>query len=507
MSRQARRPVAFTVLTALAAACLTVLDVAPAAAVNTELLFSEYVEGSSNNKALEIYNGTGAPVDLAAGGYQVEMYFNGSTTVGLTVALTGTVADGDVFVLANSLAAAPILAVADQTGSGGWFNGDDAVVLRKAGFVVDSIGDVGADPGIEWGTGATSTADNTLRRQLTVVAGDTVIDDAFDPAVDWDGFATDTFDGLGGYGDDPPPECTGAATEIATIQGNGTVTPLPGASVTTGGIVTGDFNGANGLGGFYMQDDTPDADPNTSEGIFVASSSAVAPGDRVEVCGTASESFGQTQVAGEEVVIQSTGNGATATIYDLPRPEGTTFESVESMLLTFPEALTATEHFQLGRFGEITVSSDGRLFQPTDRVDPGPPAIALAAENARRRLLIDDGSNVQNPATVPFVGPGGDTLRIGDTATGITGVLGFGFSLFRLQPTAPITFASTNPRLPAPADVGGDVKVATFNTLNYFTTLTTANPDARGRTAPRSSPGSRPRRSPPSPGSTPTSSG
>ena len=88
-----------------------------------------------------------------------------------------------------------------------------------------------------------------------------------------------------------------------------------------------------------------------------------------------------------------------------------TFEPVEGVLLTFPEALTATEHFQLGRFGEVTVSSDGRLFQPTDRVEPGAPALACSDRDQRRRLLIDDGSNVQNPTTVPFLSPRGGAHR------------------------------------------------------------------------------------------------
>ena len=74
------------------------------------LFFSEYVEGSSNNKALEIYNSTDAAIDLAADSYVVQMYFNGSTTPGLTISLTGTVAIGDVFVLAQSNANAAILA-------------------------------------------------------------------------------------------------------------------------------------------------------------------------------------------------------------------------------------------------------------------------------------------------------------------------------------------------------------------------------------------------------------
>jgi predicted extracellular nuclease len=105
-----------------------------------ELFFSEYIEGSSNNKALEIYNATGAAIDLAAAGYNVQMAFNGNPTPSLTIALTGTVADGDVFVLAQASANATILAQADQTNGSGWFNGDDAVILRIGTTVVDSIG-------------------------------------------------------------------------------------------------------------------------------------------------------------------------------------------------------------------------------------------------------------------------------------------------------------------------------------------------------------------------------
>ncbi|RMF64522.1 MAG: hypothetical protein D6742_14920, partial [Cyanobacteria bacterium J069] len=167
-----------------------------------DLFFSEYIEGSSNNKALEIFNSTGAAIDLAADGYIVQMYFNGSTTAGLTINLAGTVAPGDVFVLAQSAASATILAQADQTNGAGWFNGDDAIVLRKggaAGIVIDSIGQIGFDPGTEWGTGLTSTADNTLRRKTSITTGDTNPLDAFDPSVEWEGFATDTFDDLGRY--------------------------------------------------------------------------------------------------------------------------------------------------------------------------------------------------------------------------------------------------------------------------------------------------------------------
>uniref|UniRef100_UPI0025C2A78A lamin tail domain-containing protein n=1 Tax=Marivita sp. TaxID=2003365 RepID=UPI0025C2A78A len=119
----------------------------PSLAMPTALFISEYVEGSSFNKAIEIYNGTGSNIDLAAGNYTLELYSNGSPTPSHSFNLAGTIADGDVFVLANSGADAAILALADETGANGVinFNGDDAIVLRKDGAVIDAFGQIGVD--------------------------------------------------------------------------------------------------------------------------------------------------------------------------------------------------------------------------------------------------------------------------------------------------------------------------------------------------------------------------
>jgi uncharacterized protein len=126
-----------------------------------DLFISEYVEGTSFNKALEIFNPSGASVDLAAEGYSVQVFSNGSTTASLTVNLSGVVAPGDVHVVTHPAADAAV--PFDQRAGVTW-NGNDAVALRKGLTVVDVIGQVGVDPGTEWGTALTSTADNTLRR-------------------------------------------------------------------------------------------------------------------------------------------------------------------------------------------------------------------------------------------------------------------------------------------------------------------------------------------------------
>ena len=155
------------------------------------------MRGSSNNKALEIYNGTGGTVDLASEGYQIAVYFNGSTSAGTTIALTGTVAAGDVYVLADVDADAMILAEADQTSTSNFFNGNDAVALIKNGIFVDVIGQIGFDPGSEWGSGDISTHDHTLRRRPKHCSGDPIGSDTFSPSMAWGGFAENTFDGLG----------------------------------------------------------------------------------------------------------------------------------------------------------------------------------------------------------------------------------------------------------------------------------------------------------------------
>lgn len=156
--------------------------------------FSEYVEGSSNNKAVEIYNPGPGAFPLA--GCTVATYSNGSATVTSQIALDGTavtaIAAGDVFVACNSSYALGDAAQCDVTSGNAKWNGNDAVQLSCNGVSYDVIGQIGVDPGTEWGTGNTSTADNTLLRVCTQTTGDPDGSDAFDPSVQWAGYATDT---------------------------------------------------------------------------------------------------------------------------------------------------------------------------------------------------------------------------------------------------------------------------------------------------------------------------
>jgi len=253
---------------AFAFACVVLTTAAPTATQPSDLFISEYIEGSSNNKAIEIYNGTGAPIDLAAGAYNIQVSFNGLNNPQLTINLSGTVADGDVFVVAHAQASAAILAQADQTNGYTWYNGDDAVVLRKGTTIIDAIGRISFDPGTEWGSGVTSTADSTLRRKGTVSAGDANAFDAFDPSIEWEGFPVDTFTGLGCFaancGSNFPVSIACGSTVVLQQGGtanravtatdpDGTVTSLVVSSVTpvplSGSISRTSFTGASSVGG------------------------------------------------------------------------------------------------------------------------------------------------------------------------------------------------------------------------------------------------------------------
>ena len=273
---------------------------------------------------------------------------------------------------------------------------------------------------------------------------------------------------------------------IYTIQGNAAASPYDNTMVVTEGIVTGDFQGSTQLKGFYIQSFPGDADPLTSNGIFVFDNGFgvdVQVGDLVQVKGEVDEFNGTTEIKNPVFVTKlSSGNAYTATNVSLPVAAVNDLEKYEGMYVQFAQVLTVSENYVLGRYGELTLAADGRKIQPTNVIDPNDnPAsgtsstgtsnvAAVTAQqdlNNRRSIVLDDGSNVQNPAIVPYLNPADTTLRTGTTVSNLTGILDFAFSVYRIQPTVAPDFTYA-PRPAVPSLGNANLKIASFNVLNYF---------------------------------------
>jgi len=270
--------------------------------------------------------------------------------------------------------------------------------------------------------------------------------------------------------------CGDTSTPIAEIQGSGSSTPKAGETVTVEGIVTADLQESSEMSGFFIQstDSDADDDPATSEGLFIyGGSTDVSVGDAVIVNGEAKEYYGLTQVAADAIEVCSSSNTLpSAALASLPLDSENALEPIEGMRVTFDQTLTVNEVYQLGRYGEFIVS-DGRRFQPTEVALPGSTeAQSVAEANALNKITVDDGIKTQNPDPVIF--PNGNlsasnTLRIGETLSGLTGVISYGYNKYRILPTEDLTLGGTNPREIEPeTNIDGNLRVASFNVLNYF---------------------------------------
>lgn len=293
----------------------------------------------------------------------------------------------------------------------------------------------------------------------------------------------------------PPPT---AGTSISDVQGPGSASPMSGQTVTISAIVTGDFQDKdsdtdNNLGGFYVQQETPDTNAATSEGIFIFDgdnpATDVNVGDRVEVTGTVNEYFGETQINPSSVRVTGTGMIQAMDI-NLPASAVTSnsdgdsiadLERYEGMLVRFPQKLSVSNLYFLQRYGEVGLSQGGRLYQFTNGNAPDVAGYAAHKENtASRSIILDDGMRSTNPATSRYLNAGSAadySIRTGDSITGATGNLrysrgsgGGGDEGWRLVPTENAIFTADNPRPGAPL-LAGSVRVASFNVLNFFSNV------------------------------------
>jgi predicted extracellular nuclease len=385
--------------------------------------------------------------------------------------------------------------------------------------------------------GPTSGDLATLRAALNDAANWSVDDAAnrvFSGTFDIGGEGGDT-----GGGDDGGDGGTGDAplTLIHDIQGNAETqlpnlpnagahddrSPMSGQNVSIEGVVVADFQLNDQLRGFFIQEELSDqdADPTTSEGIFVFTGNVapldVSEGDKVQVTGAVSEYFGMTQVtasAAGSVVLSAEQGDAAANLAQVPAtaialPDGSMdmddyYEQFEGMLVRFDDTLVVSEYFEVARYGQLVLSGAERPFQYT-HLDDTPTAAEYQAfldDLAQHRIILDDDDNTQNSplpgGTFYFPHPQGlgtgtqgvDYYRGGDVIDDLTGVLHWSFAgqsgtdAWRVRPTDnnPIAFTVQNERPIAAPEVGGNVKVASFNVLNYFTSIDdgsdTAGPDA-----------------------------
>jgi len=285
---------------------------------------------------------------------------------------------------------------------------------------------------------------------------------------------------------------------IHRVQSAQSSSPLEGRTVLVAGIVTGDFQANDGdladLGGFFLQQELPDEDPATSEGIFIEDDGIDGPdvtvGERLLVRGTVAEVGGETRIRAQNIVITGRGD-LVATDVELPFAALTRnaqdelipdLENLEGMLVRFPQSLTVTDIFGLERHGEVTVSAAGRLRIYTNGNRPDAEAYARAdRQNRLRRLVLDDGRNGRYATPFLYLFPRGDqanAIRVGDSVTGLVGVLHYGRATgdegaetWRLMPVRDPAFATTNPQPVLPPPGEKQLRVMGYNADNFFTTL------------------------------------
>ncbi len=436
----------------------------------TEIMQNPAAVSDGSGEWFELYNSTDADIDLngwtiADNDSDSHVINNGSPLV---------IPAGAYLVLGNN---------ADSNTNGGapvaYSYGSDMFLSNSSDELIVLDGGLTEVDRVEWDNGATFPDPTGASMSLAALNLDNALGENWCTSV--------TPFGIGDRGTPGsenscvaviPPfgACGDPATPIYNVQGSGTASGYNGiAGVILEGVVVGDFQQGNQLNGFFLQEEDSQADgnPATSDGIFVFDNGFgpdVVPGDVVRVQGTVTEFFDLTELnVVTDLANCGPGGIASATVVNLPMADLADWERLEGMLVSFPQTLYATDNFTWARFGEVGLAVDGPLDNPTNVVLPGAAANALQAANNLRRIQLDDGSTVQNPLPLPPYLGAGNTLRVGDSVTGLTGVLSYGFGSYELQPTAPVNFVRENLREETPPDVGGSlIRVAGFNVLNYF---------------------------------------
>jgi predicted extracellular nuclease len=271
--------------------------------------------------------------------------------------------------------------------------------------------------------------------------------------------------------------CAVDFTLIQAVQGSGATSPLVGQRVSLQGVVTAVMPNLTGY--FVQEEDVNSDNAGASKGIFIFNQDAEFAypevGDLVAMSGEVSEFNEKTQVTlSEAPVVCAIEVYIEPVALSLPFGSDHDFESFEGMLVSFAQELSVTNTFELGRRGEFELSSQLK-FSPTNQFLPGSAeAIALADQNSRDVILIDDGNFRQNVDSVIYPTGGlsaANTLRLDDRVNGVIGVIDYDGnrrSVYQVIPIEPLIFTVANPRPQTPELESGNLRVASFNVLNFF---------------------------------------
>ena len=496
---------------ALKAAPAAPLAAAPAPA--NVIINEAYVNGGSanatyKNKFVELYNPTAADINLTGWSLQYRSATGAVAPTGVTT-LSGTIKANDYYLVkGNSNGDTGLELPATDTDSSGFsFAGgggtlilSDQAAKLPANLATGSLtGTAGVVDLLGYGTSNTFETAVSSAASVTNSLNRSNFADTDNNSADFT-TAAPTPTGTKGAGEPPaPPEDAGTKT-IAEIQGEGAKSPLEGSTVSTKGKVTAAYP-TGGFNGYFIQTpgtggDLDMATHKASDGIFVyspATVDSVKIGDYVQVKGLVKELGGATGSTTTEIDVAAGGmsklNEAAvevkAAVVSVPASvEGR--ETLEGMLVAPQGKFTITDNYSLNNYGEVGLAvGEKTLVQPTAVGQVGSTAhAAQVAENAAKGIKLDDGAstNFLNAAgsSVPLPWLSAATpMRLGSTSEFIAPVIfddrnnAYKFQpLEALTPTnagtvQPIAFG--NNRVAAPKNVGGSLKVASFNVQNYFT--------------------------------------
>lgn len=453
--------------------------------------------GAVYTRFVELFNPTDAAVPLSGLSLQYRSA-TGTANPTATYPLTGTIAANGYYLIQGSGAGSATLPTPDLvtglTAAGA--SGTLFLANQTTPLTAPATGSHLDDPAVidlvGWGSSNTFETATATGASTTLSYNRTAASDTDSNLADLTPKApTPTNSGGGEPPVDPPTDPVIATIE--QVQGPTDTSPLAGELVTTTGVVTASYP-TGGFNGYYIQSAGTGAniDPathTTSSGLFVYSPATVSTfpgiGDTVQVTGKVSEFQGTTELTVASATDMTVLPDAAAIVPAAIEVPLTAVgrESFEGMLLAPSGDFTVTDNYDTNYYASIVLNPGAEpLKTPTTVVEPGQPAIDYLAANLARAITLDDGSSINfNSAAnrnipLPYLSTS-EPARIG-SAVSFTQpvVLEYRFNAWNFQPTQqltaagdpPVTFSNT--RTAAPEDVGGDVTLASFNVLNYFTT-------------------------------------